>query len=93
MNTCPASVYTALFANSALNLNDAAAVDIPLDCVNNLTILNVWLVSAVVLANTNPAASFEPVGNVTPSADIEITPEPSEDIVAPPISTVSLSRY
>ena len=41
VNTCPASVYTALFANSALNLNDAAAVVNPLACVNNLTILNV----------------------------------------------------
>ena len=93
MKTCPASVYTALFANSALNLNDAAAVVNTLACVYSLTILNVCPVSAVVLANSNPSASFEPTGTVTPSADIVIWPETSEDIVAPPISTVSLSRY
>ena len=44
-----------------------------------------WVVS--------PDFTLDPVGSVAPVAAISIVPVPSDEIVAPPISSVSADRY
>ena len=43
-------------------------------------------------ANSLPVSTFEPAGSVTPVADTDTVPVPSESIIAPPRSIVCPSR-
>ena len=70
----------------ALKLNDAFAVDRPPDFEKKFTTCAACSVPpdpVTVTANLLSPA-FEPAGSVTPVADTDTVPVPSESIVAPP---------
>ena len=85
-----ASPNAVLLSIVALNSNLTLAVDKPPAAVKNGTFLITCPALPVpCTASLFPSSSLDSAGNVTPFADTDTVPVPSDDIVAPPKLIVS----
>ena len=103
VNDCWASVYTGTVSTVALNsrfkspslANNCASVNVVLPSLTNTFTFCIGLAAVLLVApkiDIGLEASLLPVGSVAPVAAISIVPEPSEEMVAPPMSSVSADK-
>lgn len=103
VNVCCACVYTGSVSTVALNSSSSSAVDdnscASVNCVDpSLTNIFTFCMGLAPVPDVEPnicillLETLLSSGRVAPVAEIDIAPVPSEEIVAPPMSIVSLAR-